>query len=373
MTTSSTPAEARAGAILTIDLDAVAANYRLLSERVAPAECAAVLKADAYGLGMVQVAPALSAAGARTFFVAHLEEGITLRALLPEATIGILNGLMPGCAADYAQHRLAPVLNHAGAIAEWTAFCRQQQKRLPAFVHIDTGMNRLGLGPAEVAALIADPSPLGDLELLGYLSHLATADEVDSPLPGVQRDRFRSALDRLPPARASLANSSGIFRGAQFHFDLARPGCALYGINPTPETGNPMARTVRLDARVLQVRHIDSTGTVGYGATHPVSPGTRIATIAVGYADGYLRSLSGAGSVWFGEQEAPVIGRVSMDLITVDITRLPDGAVHPGTLAEVIGPHRTPDQVASEAGTIGYEILTSLGRRYARRHVGGPQ
>lgn len=370
--TSSTTAEQRAGAILTIDLDAVAANYRRLRDRAAPAECAAVVKADAYGLGAAAVAPALARAGARTFFVAHPDEGLALRALLPDATIGVLNGLMPGCAADYAAHRLTPVLNHLGEIAEWAALGRAGGAALPGFVHVDTGMNRLGLGPDELAALAAEPGRLDGVALSGILSHLACADDAADPMTGAQLRRFRAALARLPRAPASLANSSGIFRGRALRFDLVRPGSALYGINPTPEAPNPMAQPVRLAARVLQVRRIDSAGTVGYGATHRVAPGTKTATIAVGYADGYLRSLSGAGSVWFGDGEAPVVGRVSMDLITVDVTRLPEPLVRPGAFAEIIGPHRPPDRVAAEAGTIGYEILTALGRRHVRRYVGGP-
>ncbi|HET8729132.1 MAG TPA: alanine racemase, partial [Alphaproteobacteria bacterium] len=283
-----TSPEARAGAVLTIDLDAIVANWRLLRDRGAPAECAAVVKAAAYGLGAARVAPALAHAGARTFFVAHLEEGIALRTVLPEARIGVLNGLMPGCAADYSAHRLAPVLNHLGDIDAWAAFCRARGESLPAFVHIDSGMNRLGLDEVELAVLAAEPSRLEGLRLLGFMSHLACADNADEPMTDAQLRRFRDALSRLPKAPASLANSSGIFRGDALHFDLVRPGCALYGINPTPEAPNPMAQVIRLQGRILQTRRIDTAGSVGYGAAHRAGPGTKIATIAVGYADGYL-------------------------------------------------------------------------------------
>jgi alanine racemase len=366
-------AEQRAGAILTIDLDAVAANYRLLRDRVAPAECGVAVKADAYGLGAERVAPVLAAAGARTFFVALPDEALPLRCLLPDATIGVLGGLMPGCAADYAAHGLVPVLNHLADVDAWAAHARAAGTVLPAFLHVDTGMNRLGLDEGELAILAASPERMEGLRIRAVMSHLACADDAASPMTGQQLRRFRRALAVLPPAPASLANSSGIFRGRDLHFDLARPGVALYGVNPTPEAPNPMAHVVRLAGRVLQVRRIDSDGSVGYGATHRVVPGTKIATIAVGYADGYLRSLGGSGRVLFGDLAAAIVGRVSMDLITVDVTTLPDQRVRPGEFADIIGPHRSVDQVATEAGTIGYEILTALGRRYARRYVGGPQ
>ncbi len=358
-----------AAAVLTIDLAAVAANYRLLAARVAPAECAAVVKADAYGLGVARVAPALAAAGARRFFVAHLSEAITLRAVLPDAAIGVLNGVLPGCEADFVAHRLAPVLNHLGEIARWAGQARQHGAPLPAFIHLDTGMRRLGLPPAEIATLAAEPQRLDGIALHGWLSHLACADEAGHPMSAAQRTTFGATLARLPPAPATLANSSGVFLGPDYHFDLARPGAALYGVNPTPWTDNPMAGTVRLEAPVLQVRDIDTGDTVGYGATHTTRHSARIATLPIGYADGYLRSLSGRGHVRIAGREAPVVGRVSMDLITVDVTSLPQDAVHPGTPVELIGPGQPVDAVARDAGTIGYEILTALGRRYARHYL----
>lgn len=360
------------GGILTIDLDAIAANYRLLAAKVAPAECAAVVKADGYGLGLAFVVPALLAAGAATFFVAHPAEGLTLRALAPEAVIGVLNGLLPGCEEDYCGHRLIPVLNQLSEVERWAAHGRTRRSPLPAFLHVDTGMNRLGLGPAELARLAGEPGLLTGLSLRAVMSHLACADQPDHPMTAAQLAAFRAARAVLPPAPASLANSSGIFRGPDIHFDLVRPGCALYGINPTPEAANPMRQTVRLDARILQVRTVDSPAVVGYGATPIDRLPCKIATIAVGYADGYLRSLGNRGSVCIAGRDAPVIGRVSMDLITVDVTDLPDDSVRPGGWAEILGPHRTPDEVARAAGTIGYEVLTALGRRYARRVIGAP-
>lgn len=362
-------AAARAHALLDIDLGAVAANWRLIRARVAPALCAGVVKADAYGLGLERVAPVLAAAGCRVFFVAQLEEGLRLRRLLPEAAIGCLGGVLAGTEAEHVADRVVPVLNHPGEIGRWQATAGRLGRRLPALVHLDTGMNRLGLAPAEQEALAQAPERLEGLSVCAWLSHLACADEPDNPMSEAQAERLRAMLARLPPApMVSLANSFGVFRSRELHFQLVRPGCALYGINPTPGRPNPMAPVVRLVARVLQVRAVDSPMSVGYGATHSVAGKGKIATIAVGYADGYLRSLSGRGRVFFQGRGAPVVGRVSMDLITADVTHLPESLTFPGTLAEIIGPNRPVDQVADEAGTIGYEVLTSLGGRYQRRY-----
>ena len=370
------PAAARAGAILTIDLDAVADNYRRLCAELGGVACAAVVKADAYGLGMARVAPALARAGARIFFVAQLEEATALRAMFPaevevEVEIFVLNGLGAGPAAAFQAGRVHPVLNSLGEIDAWAAAARAAGRALPAAVHIDTGMNRLGLPEDELEALAADRSRLAGIDLRYVMSHLACADQPEHPLNAEQLRRFRAARARLPDAPASLANSSGIFLGADYHLDLARPGVALYGVNPTPGQPNPMRQVVRLQGKILQLREIDAPRTVGYGATHRAAGPTRIATVAVGYADGYLRSLSNRGSVWLGDRRVPVVGRVSMDLITLDVTGIPAEAAKPGALVDLIGPDLATDAVAEAAGTIGYEILTSLGRRYHRVYRGG--
>lgn len=324
-----------------------------------------MVKADAYGLGAARVAPVLAAAGCTSFLVATLDEAVALRAVLPGPDILSLGGLPPRAESVFAEHRILPVLNHLGEIAAWSDFARTAGTTQPAAIHIDTGMNRLGLGPDELETLATEPERLAGIEVRLWMSHLACA-EADSAMNAQQLGRFRMALGRLPAAPASLSNSSGIFLGRSFHFDHVRPGLALYGANPTPGRANPMAAAVRLDARVLQVRNVDSPMTVGYGATHRVARRGRIATIAVGYADGYARSLSGRGHVYVEGVAAPVVGRVSMDLITVDVSTLPAGAVAPGSFVELIGPSRTVDTVAAEAETIGYEILTALGRRYHR-------
>ena len=351
--------------VLQIDLDAIAANYRLLQDRLGNTLCAPAVKADAYGLGMEQVAPALYGAGARLFFVAHLTEGLALRRLLPDAEIACLNGVFAPDVHTVLQARLVPVLNDLDAIALW----RAQGAGRPAFIHIDTGMNRLGLGPDAVQALIDAPALMDGLSVRGWMTHMACADTPDHPLNADQRGRFADAVAKLPPAPASLANSASVFLGNDYHFDIARPGCALYGVNPTPHAPNPMQPVVTVRCPVLQTRTITQPGTTGYGATAPVRPGSRTATIAVGYADGFMRHLSNVGHVMINDHRVPVIGRVSMDLVTVDVTALPANTIQPGvTQAEILGPDLTVDTQGAAAGTIGYEVLTALGSRYRRVH-----
>ena len=355
---------------LTIDLAAIADNYRTLCRQAAPGTCAAVVKANAYGLGIDQVAPTLWQAGARVFFVALPDEALVLRTALPDAHIGVLGGLLPGSAEAMAAAAVWPVLNHLGEVAAWAALARRIGiASLPAFLHIDTGMNRLGLPPDERARLAADPGLLHGIDLRGILSHLACADDADSPMTADQARAFRSALATLPPAPTSLANSSGLFRPAAAGFDLARPGMALYGLNPTPERPNPMRPVVGLTVPILQVRHVDSPMTVGYGASHQFAGPAKIATIPVGYADGLLRSISNSGVVWLAGRPAPIVGRVSMDLVTVDVSGIPEDMIACGQPVELLGPHQDADTLARAAGTIGYEILTGLGGRYRREYL----
>lgn len=350
-------------ALLTVDLGAIVANWRDLRARHAPGEVAGVVKADAYGLGAAEVGRALCDAGCRTFFVAHLAEGMALRAALgPGPRIAVLNGFPPGADEDAA---LVPVLNHLGDVAAHAA----RPPEAGAILHVDTGMARLGLDAKELAVLAEDPGRLGGIRLLAVMSHLACADEPAHPLNARQAARFAEACARLPPAPRSLANSSGIFLGADYATDLARAGCALYGINPTPDQPNPMRQVVTLDAPVLQMREIASGDTVGYGATWSATQPARVATVALGYADGYLRSLSGRSAGTFQGRPIRLIARVSMDLVTFDATDHPELRV--GDRIRVIGPERTPDAIAADAGTIGYEILTSLGPRYRRVQLPG--
>ncbi len=351
-------------AVLTVDLGAVAANWRDLVARHRAAgggAVAGVVKADAYGLGAAPVARALREAGCRHFFVAHLEEGVAVRAAIgPGPVVAVLNGFAPGADGDAG---LTPVLNSLCDLAAHAA----APPAAGAILHLDTGMSRLGLDVAEQAVLAGEPGRLAGLPLLAVMTHLACADEPDHPMNAAQAARFAAAAGRIAPGvPRSLANSSGLFLGPGFASDLARPGCALYGINPTPGRANPMRPVVHLAAPILQVRAIAAGDTVGYGAAWTAARPSRIATVAAGYADGYLRALTGRGAVGIlAGRPVPLVGRVSMDLITFDVTDVPAA---PGDAVALIGaaPGITPDEVAARAGTIGYEILTALGARYRR-------
>ena len=369
------PAEPElAGGILTIDLAALTDNWRYLKAQASDAECAAVVKADAYGLGMAPVARALWAAGCRTFFVALPHEGERLRRILREAVIYVLDGLLAGTARFYHEHGLRPVLSSLPEVREWAAFCREVEMRLPAALRVDTGMNRLGLTEEEVRQLAADRESLGACRIVLVMSHLACADEPGNPMNTRQRERFEALRALLPPATASLANSAGTLMGAAFHYSLVRPGIALYGGNPFTGRPNPMKPVVSLYAPVLQVRRLRKGESVGYGATWRAERPSRIAVLGLGYADGYLRALSwpardGPAQVVIGGQYAPVVGRVSMDSICVDVTDVPEELAERGVRAEIIGPHLSVDELSKWAGTIPYEILTSLGHRYTRLYV----
>ena len=362
----------RYGGRLTINLDAVAANYRLLKARAAPAECSVAVKADAYGLGMDRVAPTLWAAGCRTFFVATLDEGIELRDLLDEAAIYVLNGLPPGTEDDFVEHRLRPVLNDLGQIETWAVFAKFTEGDIPSScVHIDTGMNRLGLPPDDVDALVAKPELLGQARVDLIMSHLACADERSHPMNQQQCARFDALKSRLPGRRMSLANSGGVFLGAPYHHDLVRVGISVYGGAPQPSEPNPMAEVVHLQGRIVQTRFVDSPMTVGYGATHSFKGRTRLATVALGYGDGYIRSAGNHAYGCIGGIRVPVVGRVSMDLITLDVTQADPSLSAQGDLVDMIGNGADLDDIARRAGTVSYELLTNLGPRFERIYVGG--
>lgn len=368
-----TPTDGAAGlrhgaATLTIDLSAIVANWRALCARHPSGPVAAVLKADAYGLGAEAVAPALLEAGCRHLFVAHLSEAVALRPLVPEGVLlAVLNGVTEGSEAVFLAERIVPVLNDLGQLRRWSAAASRAGRTLPALLHVDTGMSRLGLPPSEVAVLREEPGLLSGLDLLFVMTHFVSSEVPEDPLNALQVERFRVARASLPRVPASLANSSGVFLGPLGASDLARPGAALYGINPVPGRPNPLRCPVSLDAPVLQVREIGAGETVGYNATWRSRRPSRIATVAAGYADGYLRALSGRGVAHVRGRTVPMAGRVSMDLLTFDITDAP--GIEPGTTLRLLGPELPPDALAEMAGTNGYEILTSLGRRYARRYA----
>jgi alanine racemase len=356
--------------VLTIDLGAIRANYRLLRDRLGGVRCAAVVKADAYGLGADKVAPALAREGCDTFFVAHLGEGIALRKILGAAPeIFALNGLPPGSEELCVVAGLVPVINSEAQLGAWRAEAARAGKVLPAAVQVDSGMARLGMPPEEVERVAADRHAFDGIDLKLVMSHFARADEPHEASNAAQWAAFEALARKLPAAPRSLDNSPGVFLDAESHFDLARPGCALYGSNPAPGKPNPMRPVVKLEAKVIQTREIPAGAGIGYGhAAKAVEP-MRLATISLGYADGWHRRA--ASFAFFAGKRLPFVGRVSMDSIILDISSLPPGSLPPGTLVELIGPHQSVDEVAAQAGTIGYEVLTSFGHRFHRVYLDG--
>jgi alanine racemase len=371
---SGEPDQGEAGGILTIDLAAIEANWKTLAEMALPAECAAVVKGNAYGCGLERVSRKLVTAGCRTFFVTDLMEARRVRTVAPTAAVYVLNGITSGSAQALADGSFRPVLNSLAELAEWDAFVAEKGWAGGAALQVDTGMNRLGVTPDEAIAL-ASRTQADRQGFSLVMSHLACADTPNHPMNDRQIRAFREVRIPYRGIPSSLANSSGMFLGGPVFCDLVRPGVALYGVNPTPGKQNPMRRVIELKARIAQVRTVGRGETVGYGATWTAGRPSRIAILAVGYADGFLRSAAALkgkppAQVVIAARRCPVAGRVSMDLIAADVTELPEGAVHRSDFATLIGDGITIDEVAASMGTIAYEVLTNLGRRYHRVYTG---
>jgi alanine racemase len=366
---------ATATGVLTVDLDAIIANWRKLEKTAVPAECAGVIKADAYGCGIDAVARALAGAGCKTFFVATLDEARAARTAVPSAAIYVLDSFFQNSGDAYAKIDARPVIGDLNELAEWDVFCRRSGWSGGAAIHIDTGMNRLGLTLVEANGIVPRINA-GDHGITLVMSHLACAESLNHPLNAKQVATFREIASLYSGVPASLSNSSGIYLGPQFQFDMVRPGAALYGVNPTPEADNPMQGVVDLKARIVQLRNVERGDSVGYGGTWTARRPTKLAIVSAGYADGYFRAAGandgtrGAEVVVAGKR-CPVAGRISMDLMAIDITDLPDKTARRGHMVTLIGEGITVDEVAHHFGTIGYEVLTSLGKRYARIYKGG--
>jgi alanine racemase len=358
--------------LITIDLDALTANYRACRDAVAPADCAAVVKADAYGLGIDRISKTLFHAGCRQFFTATHREGVALRRLLPDADIFVFEGVTGRSARAFLEHGLVPVLITPDQGACWVRCAREAGATLPAVIDIDTGMTRLGMGRRELTELLDRCPDLEGLDVRYVMTHLACADDRDSPMLREQLRRFDRLRALLPDAPTSIGNSAGSLRGDGWAGDMARVGIALFGGNPFLDDAHPGRPVLRIQSRILQLREITEPTPVGYGSTHTAAPGMRIATVGTGYADGYPWSLGNRGVAVVGGQRVPVVGRVSMDLITLDVTGVPDEFVQPGCRVDLIGPEISLEEVAQRAGTINYEILTRLGQRAQRRYLGGP-
>jgi alanine racemase len=366
---------ATASGVLTVDLDAIVANWRKLEKTAVPAECAGVIKADAYGCGVAPVARALAGAGCKTFFVATLDEAAAARKAIPSAAIYVLDGFFQNSGEAYARIDARPVIGDLNELAEWDVFCRRTGWAGGAAIHIDTGLNRLGLTVTEAQGIVPR-IVAGDHGITLVMSHLACAENLNHPLNAKQLASFREIASLFSGVPASLSNSSGVFLGAAFQFDMMRPGAALYGINPTPEADNPMQPVLELKARIVQIRNVERGESVGYGGTWTARRPTKLAIVSAGYADGYFRAGSsndgtrGAEVVVAGKR-CPIAGRISMDLIAVDVTDLEKNAARRGHMVTLIGEGITVDELAHHFGTIGYEVLTSLGPRYARVYKGG--
>jgi alanine racemase len=355
---------------LTVRLGAVASNYRLCQRLAGPAAVAGVVKAAAYGLGAVTVTRALAGAGCDTFFVARVEEGIQLRPIVPQARIFVLDGALSDCVPALIRHRLTPVLNSLAQVAGWQAAAKETKATLDAAIHIDTGMNRLGMSGDELSIFAAEwNTRLAGLRPVLLMSHLACADDPKSRMNGVQLDRFHTALAMLPPTPASLSSSGGILLGREYAFDLVRPGIGLYGGNAQRAPINPFSVAAALTARVLQIRRVDSTQTVGYGATFRTKRPTVLATVALGYADGLMRAIGNRGHAAIGGFRAPVAGRVSMDLTTLDVTDVPPELMSVDMEAEFFGDTVSLEDVADASDTAAYEILCAISQRVPRHYV----
>lgn len=349
-----------------VNLDSIAHNFNFLQSQLPKSRCSAVVKADAYGLGMTQIAPTLIKAGCRDFFVATIDEALQLRRVVAESHIYVLSGLLKGCEDELEHHQIIPVLNDLGQIHLWNQYARNHEKKLPAVIHVDTGMWRLGLPPREVNALVADLSVLAPFDLKLIMSHLACSDSPHHDKNLQQLDAFNDARKRLPQVPASMANSHGIFLGDAYHYDMVRPGRSLYGLGARFLHTDGLCQALQIYAKVLQVSPIGKGETIGYDAMYCVSKPTRIATISIGYADGYVRTLSNHGRVFIHGYEAPIVGRVSMDVITVDVGEVPEHLAIPGAWAEIIGENISADEVALAAGTTSREISSKMGSRFHR-------
>lgn len=355
---------------LTIDLSALRRNYRRIANTVTPVRAAAVVKADAYGLGALHVTKALLEEGCRDFFVAQYCEAVELVEVLRQDTnLYVLNGLQPGSESDCAARGIIPVLNSLEQVARWGSVAALSKQRLPAVLQFDTGMSRLGMSVEEAEALAADSRLLANLDIRYVMSHLACADEAEHAQNDAQAKVMARIADIFPGVPVSFGNSGGSFLGEQFRGDLVRPGIALYGGQPTDILPHPMEPVVRIEGAVIQTRLIPAGVSVGYSATYRADSERRLATVSLGYADGILRALSSRGAFVYDGVRLPIIGRVSMDSSIIDITDLPEGTLRLGAKVEFVGPNQSLEDVAEQAGTISWEVLTSIGHRYHRQYI----
>lgn len=364
---------------LTVDLGALADNWRDMARRSGKARASAVVKADAYGMGIEDCGATLYHAGARDFFVATVAEGATLRPHAPEARIFVLSGIWPGQERLVFANDLVPVVASEEQLSFWMGLMAERGDH-PFALHVDTGFNRLGLSLDDALFLADDVTRPASFDPVLVLSHLACADTPSSPMNRMQLESFQQVVAAFEGVESSLSASAGIFLGPDYHFDLTRSGIALYGGEAVNGVANPMRAVAKAEARILQIREAKQGQTVSYGGTLRLTRDSRLAIASVGYADGYHRSLSGSGIPlremgnsgahgFVNGHKVPIAGRVTMDLTIFDVTDLPVNAIRAGDYIELFGPNMPVDDVARAAGTIGYEMLTGLGLRYERQYL----
>ncbi len=355
---------------LIVNLDLVAHNYNYLTSLTPTAECAAVLKADGYGMGAIPMALRLMREGCKSFFVAFADEGVALREAFIDrgldADIYILNGFFPGSEGVYADFHLIPALTDLDQVARWQAFCHMSGRKLPAALHVDTGMTRTGLPSKEYMTLASNPQLLEGMDLKLVLSQMVYSHDENLTFTQQQRQRFEQAIRHMPKMKASLAKSGVIFLGQEYHYDMVRPGIALHGINPTNAKNNPLLQTMELWGRIYQIQDVAVGQSIGYNQTFVAASARRVATIGVGYADGYPWAMANKGHVFIAGQKCPILGRVSMDVMTVDVTDIPESQLEIGSWAQLIGRDIAVDEIAKTAGTVPYEILLRMGDRFRR-------
>jgi alanine racemase len=356
-------------ATLNINLQHIEHNYNTLKNACPNAEVGAAVKADAYGLGAHKIAPALKNNGCKHFFVANIDEGVAMRPLVGnDANIYVFHGVFQNELAAFKEYNLIPVLNHMQQIEIWQKYAKTIGHKLPCFIHLDTGMHRLGMQESEINVFNIE-THASNLDIRCVMSHLLAAEDIDSNCNQLQLEKFHRLTEKFTGIKKSLANSSGIFLGSKYHFDLTRPGAAIYGLDPTPYIRNSLIKSVAtLKAPIIQINNLKPGESVGYNATYTNNSkkSCPIATIPVGYADGFLRHFSNQGCVMIESYKAPIIGRISMDLTIIDISNIPSNLIFLGQNVEVLGARLTADKIAKLCGTNGYEILTSLGSRYER-------
>lgn len=347
---------------LEVDLNTVASNYAILCDHLSHTQCAAVVKADAYGLGAKIISQRLYTEGCRHFFVAHLDEALAIRSLIPEASIYVFSGCLEGTEIELMEHKLIPVLNDYGMFQRWIAYGKLHGKRLPGMLHIDTGMNRIGFDTYDLKKLTENMCILSGLQLQGVMSHLACSPDKNHPQNEKQRELFEQICTYFPKITKSLADTAGIYLGRDYHYDMVRPGKGLFGLYKAPH----LQQAFSFKARVIQVRHAKKGDFVGYGSQRTLERDSALATLGVGYADGLDRRASQNSYVLIGQHKAPIMGSLSMDYAVVDITDIPENLYHVGSWVQLTGPDQPLEDMANQFGTISRELSTRLGNRLYR-------